>query len=118
MMSLSAAILVATCTADVRLALVVEHNQFVFVFRLRVGIAQPHGEIGRIAAAEPVDGNAAGQRTDEADLDLVLGVGGRCGDGKNECRNPGCCKLAQSLLIRPPSIKVVVLAANFSQLGA
>ena len=69
----------------VRLALVVEHDQLVFVFRLRIGIAQLHRQIGRVAAAEAVDRNAAGQRADEADLDLVLGVGSRCRDHKNEC---------------------------------
>ena len=61
----------------VRLALVVEHHVLVLVFRLAVGIAQPHREVGRVAAAEPVDRDAAGQRADEADLDLVLRLGGR-----------------------------------------
>ena len=60
----------------VRLAFVVEHDELVFVFRLGVGVAQLHGEIGRVAAADAVDRDAAGQRTDEADLDLVLGVSG------------------------------------------
>ena len=30
---------------DVRLALVVEHDQLVFVFRFGIGIAQPHREV-------------------------------------------------------------------------
>ena len=57
---------------DIRLALVVEHDNLVFIFRLGIGIAQPHREIGRIAAAETVDRDAARQRSDEANLDLVL----------------------------------------------
>jgi len=73
---------------DVRLALVVEHHQLVFVFRLRIGIAQPHREIGRVAAADAVDRDAPGQRADEADLHLVLGVGDasagcECSDERN-----------------------------------
>ena len=63
---------------DVRLALVVEHDHLVFVFRLGVGVAQLDREVGRVAAAEAVDRHAAGERTDEADLDLVLGLGGGC----------------------------------------
>src|SRR5262249_17786449 len=57
------------------------------------GIAQPDGEIGRVASAESIHGHAAGQRTDEADLHLVLvlGLGGPCRDTKNERRNQ-CCK--------------------------
>ena len=31
---------------DVRLALVIEHHELVFVFRVRIGIAQTHGEVG------------------------------------------------------------------------
>ncbi len=38
----------------VRLAFVIEHDEFVFVFRLRIGVAQFDGKIGRIATAEPI----------------------------------------------------------------
>jgi len=57
------------------LALVVEHDQVVGVFCLGIGIAQLHGEISGIAAAEAIDRHAAGERTDETDFDLVFGVG-------------------------------------------
>jgi len=60
----------------VRLALVVEHHQLVFVFRLRIRVAQLHGEVGRVASADAVDRDAARQRTDETDFHLVLGVCG------------------------------------------
>ena len=60
---------------DVRLAFVVEHDELVFVFRLRVGVAQPDRELGRVAAAEAVGRGAAGERPDERNLDLVLGLG-------------------------------------------
>ena len=72
---------------DVRLALVVEHDHLVFVFRLGIGVAQPHREVGRVAAAEAVDRNAAGERADEADFDLVLGFGSDCCSGKRQRRD-------------------------------
>ncbi len=62
---------------DVRLALVVEHDQLVFVLGFRVGVAQLDRELGRVAAADAVGRGAAGERTDEGDLDLVLGRGGQ-----------------------------------------
>ena len=59
---------------DVRLALVVKHDQLVLVLCLGVGISQLDGKIGRVAAAQTVDRHAAGERSDETDLDLVLGA--------------------------------------------
>ena len=64
---------------DVRLAFVVEHDELVVVFGLCIGVAQLHRQIGRVAAADAVDRDTAGQRPDEADLDRVLG-GGRSGE--------------------------------------
>ena len=79
----------------VGLAFVVEHNELVLVFRLRVGVAQAHREIGRVAAADAVDRDAARERPDKADLDLVFRLGG-CGQrarhhhGRKHGDSPGC----------------------------
>src|SRR4029450_1537359 len=60
-----------------------EHDELVFVFRIRIGVAQPHGKLGRVTAAEAVGCRAARQRPDEGDLDLVLRPGRRC---KRRCK--------------------------------
>jgi hypothetical protein len=62
----------------VRLAFVVEHDKFVLVFCLGVGVAQLDREIRGIATAQAVDRHAARERPDETDFHFVLGVGGRC----------------------------------------
>jgi hypothetical protein len=58
---------------DVRLALIVKHDQLVLVLCLGVGISQFDRKIGRVAATQAVDRYPAGQRSNEADLHLVLG---------------------------------------------
>jgi hypothetical protein len=63
--------------AHVRLAFVVLGDQLVRVLRLRVGIAQPDGQVRRIAATQADVRVTAGERTDEGDLDHVLGHGRR-----------------------------------------
>ena len=75
---------------DVRFALVVEHDHLVGVFRLGVGVAKLHREVGGVAAAKPVGRDAAGERPDEADLHLVLGCCRRspC-DNRREGDKPG-----------------------------
>ncbi|MGY4290750.1 hypothetical protein ACVWXO_010016 [Bradyrhizobium sp. LM2.7] len=83
--------------ADVRLAFVVEHNQLVVVFGLRVGIHQFHGQFGRVAAADAVGGECAGERPDERDLDLVLGKS--CVKAaKSEWQQARCGKCGESSL--------------------
>ena len=62
----------------VRLALVVEHHHLVLVLGAFVLVAQLDGEVGGVAPAQAVGGDAAGERTDEHHLDQVLGIGGRC----------------------------------------
>ena len=63
----------------VGLAFVVEHEELVLVFRFCIGVAQPHREIGGVAAAQSVHGNPARERTDEPDLDRLLGL---CAQGR------------------------------------
>ena len=60
---------------DIGLALVVEDDKLVFVFGPGVGVAQFHRELGRVAGADAVGGDAARERADEGHLDLVLGGG-------------------------------------------
>ena len=86
------------------LALIIEYHKFVLILRFRVSVAESHGKIGRIAASQSVDGDAAGERPDEADLDLVLRLCGhnshepqRC---QNDRRSPQCpvhCSSLQQL---------------------
>jgi hypothetical protein len=79
----------------VGLAFVVEHNELVLVFRLCVGVAQANREIGRVAAADAVDRDAARERPDKANLDLLFRLGG-CGHrvrhhhGRKHGYSPGC----------------------------
>ena len=68
---------------DIGLALVVENEKLVFVFGLGVGVAQFHRELGRVAGADAVGGDAAGERTDEGHLGLVLGRGRQRHQGRN-----------------------------------
>ena len=58
--------------ADIRFALVILYDQFIFVLGLRILVAQTNRKIGRVAPADTVHGHAAGQRTNEADFDFVL----------------------------------------------
>ena len=93
---------------DVRFALIVEHDQLIFVFRLGVGIAQLHGQIRRIAAAEAVDRDAARERPDEADFHLVLGVGCTHRERKIAVASPMAAILP--ILIISPSLNFLILA--------
>ena len=68
----------------VRLALVVEDDRLVGVFRLGVGVAQLHREVRRVAAAQTDGGIAAAQRADEGYRHLVLRERD-AGNGKHEC---------------------------------
>src|SRR5262245_52321707 len=72
---------------DIGFAFVVEHDELVLIFRIRIGIAQAHGQVGRITPAETVHGYTACQWTNEADLDLVLGFRSDGRNGKCKRRN-------------------------------
>ncbi len=69
---------------NVRLAFVIEHNQLVVVFGVGISIAQPHGEVGGIAAAQTVGGNTAGQRSYERKLHGFLGAKGAAGEREQQ----------------------------------
>jgi hypothetical protein len=85
----------------VRLALVVEHHQLVFVLRLGIRVAQLDREIGRIVSADAVDRDAAGQRADETDFHLVLGVRGSRASASTAAMNPAV--IIMPVLIISPS---------------
>jgi hypothetical protein len=82
---------------DIGLALVVEHDQLIFVLRLGVGVAQLHRELGRIAGTDAVGGHAAGERTDEGHLGLVLGRGRQRRQGQGNSQADRCGNGGQSL---------------------
>ena len=94
--------------ADVGLAFVVEHDELVFVLGLGVGVAQAHRQVGGIAAADAVRRRAPAQRSDEADLDLRLGVdrGGRQAQRQRRREDghvaePYCCHDDTPPMVRP-----------------
>ena len=89
--------------ADVRFALVVEHDHLVLVLGVRVGIAQPDRQIGGIAPAQAIRRDAAGERPDERHLDQVLGERRRperrCGGcGERECGDAACGAMHDPIL--------------------
>jgi hypothetical protein len=71
-----------------------EAHELVVILVLRVLVAQPHREIGRVAPADAVGGHAARQRADESDLDGILRAyraGARQqGQRGNECQLEQC----------------------------
>ena len=98
----------------IRLALVVEHHELVFVFRFWIGVAEPDREVRGIAAADTVYRDAAGERTDEADFDFVLGFGVGRADRKDDCRDTGRYTVSRCLTHTP---SMIVFARRFSQCG-
>ena len=77
--------------ADVRLAFVVQRDEFVRVLCSRIGVAQSHGQVRGIASAQAVCGNTAGQRSDERQLDRFLCTGCAAGEHEHQkrCKQDG-----------------------------